>query len=204
MEDFFQSKNLLLKKVVEPIICRFFSDPSSSNDLLGKYNLAISCGFYLQPINTGPNQGYSYISSIDKQPGENDYFAYTILPSLNNSLSEFYQHQCGSPSSYPTGAQLKNYVENHEKGSGDSHYKNYSDSLNDNTDINKFNRDFYCSPNMSVSTCLIWFTQEVQNRINVILNSAAIHPCGNNKIVLDDGCNPFQINYAPNYLPCSN
>lgn len=97
------------------------------NDLVGH-----SCAVvYLRPtpatIDGGPNDGYSYLTSIS-DAGE---YSWVISNDIDNPQSTFYKAQCGnynflSNSGFISGANLDADDQRHEGGLINSHYAEYS------------------------------------------------------------------------------
>jgi len=109
------------------------SPPTSSGDAVGMFCLAERFTVRTAPqITTGPNTGYSYVSSVTNSDsnGPTAYY-WTISPDLQNTTSAFYQAQCGNfnaqtnPNGFISGANLNSNTIRHESGSGQSHYQNY-------------------------------------------------------------------------------
>jgi len=108
------------------------SPPTSSGDAVGKFCLAQR--FTVQTsaqISSGPNTGYSYVTSISNSDGNGPTAYYwTMSPDLQNTASTFYQAQCGNysqtnPNGFISGANLNANTVRHESGTIQSHYGNY-------------------------------------------------------------------------------
>jgi hypothetical protein len=108
------------------------SPPTSSGDAVGMFCLAERFNLQTSPqIASGPNTGYSYVTSISNSNsnGSTAYY-WTISPDLQNTTSTFYQAQCGNYSQtnlngFISGLNLNTNTVRHESGTVESHYGNY-------------------------------------------------------------------------------
>lgn len=107
--------------------------PVAAGDLVGAS--CVDQGFHpltAQITDSGPNNGYSYVTSISNQGGSiATAYYYIVAPSLQNSSSDFFKAQCGNynaatnPSGFISGVNLSTNTFRHEAGSVQSHYQNY-------------------------------------------------------------------------------
>ena len=113
------------------------SPPTSGGDAVGMFCLAEHFTVATAQVSGGPNNGYSYVSSVSPSDskGSTAYY-WTISPDLQNTASTFYQAQCGNynaqtnPNGFISGANLNSNTIRHESGSAQSHYQNYAIAQN--------------------------------------------------------------------------
>jgi hypothetical protein len=109
------------------------SPPTSSGDAVGKFCLAERFTVRTAPqITSGPNTGFSYVSSVTNSDSNGTTAYYWIMsPDLQTITSAFYKAQCGNfnaqthPNGFISGANLNANTTRHESGSVQSHYQNY-------------------------------------------------------------------------------
>ena len=90
------------------------------------YEVTGDGGLNYSPIDSGPNQGYSYVANISFSPC---YFHYEINPDLTNSQTTFSLHQYGA-CGYISWSNLNTQTNRHEAGQAGSHYSEYVAAIN--------------------------------------------------------------------------
>lgn len=102
-------------------------DPVGMFCLQQRFNLQTS-----GQISSGPNTGYSYVTSVSNSNSNGPTAYYWIIgPDLQSTSSTFYQAQCGNynaqtnPNGFISGANLNANTVRHESGTIQSHYENY-------------------------------------------------------------------------------
>jgi hypothetical protein len=166
---------------------------------------------YAEITDAGPNNGYGYVTSVSNSSGSSPTkFEYIVVSDLLGA-TQFYTAQCGTFSSSNTsgfiaGSQLKQNVFDHEQGAVLSHWTEYRDAQNNNSNnIGAVLEPIVGTPGMSGTT----YQQNLQNAGNAALSriSAAAHvePC--NGLVTCDSSQVCKtcgaINFAP-YQSCGN
>jgi hypothetical protein len=153
---------------------------------------------------SGPNNGYSYVTSISNMGSLNTAYYYTIVPSLMNTSSAFYQAQCGNynaatnPNGFISGANLLANTTRHESGTVQSHYENYVIAQNDPA----FNLGVNAESLVKFESLAAFendLNSDLQAAIGLIDNARKVEPCG---VQFDASC-VFQgnVNFAP-YQSC--
>jgi hypothetical protein len=158
--------------------------PVSSGDAIGMF--CLTQHFVVQTlgaISSGPNTGYSYVSSVSSSDasGSTAYY-YVIAPDAQNTSSTFYQAQCGNynaqtnPNGFISGANLLANTTRHESGTVQSHYENYvvaqglstnnlgtvAEAIVEKTDPNTLATDV---------------TSTLNGKLSTILTAAQVEPC---------------------------
>lgn len=179
-------------------------DPPQSGGILG-----VSCpqlpgqSWNTQTIGGGPNQGYTYLTSLTYSEG----FFYTITPQLLSTGSAFYTAQCGNynpttnPNGYISGALLLTNVAQHEGGTP-GHYGQYltaQGSASNNLGI--LAEATVTAPGANFSQTVQQTLTDAQSRIqSATISDAAL--CGGNATEVPPACtfNGY-VNYPP-YAAC--
>jgi hypothetical protein len=183
------------------------SPPQQTGDAVGMFCLAQYFSFNTAQISdNGPNNGYSYVTSISSKDASNNYTAYfyVISPDLENTSSAFYKAQCGNYSStaqtgFISGSNLLTDTIRHESGTVQSHYQQYV-VAQDNS-ANNLGTAAEATTGLEAAQALAnGLTTTLTGDRNTILSATQVQPCG---VQYDASCN-FQgcINFSP-YHSCS-
>ncbi|HEV2987440.1 MAG TPA: hypothetical protein VG759_03290, partial [Candidatus Angelobacter sp.] len=181
--------------------------PAQGGDAVGKFCLAQHASFNAAQIGDGgPNNGYSYVTSITNTDGSGaTSYYYTVAPDLQNTGSTFYMAQCGNynaqtnPNGFISGANLLANTTRHESGAVQSHYQNYVVAQNING-----NNVGSSAESFVELTGINAFATDVSNLLSqkssTILGAAQVEPCS----VQQNASCVFQgfINFAP-YQACN-
>ena len=183
------------------------SPPQQTGDAVGMFCLAQYFSFNTAQISdNGPNNGYSYVTSISSKDASNNYTAYfyVISPDLENTSSAFYKAQCGNYSStaqtgFISGSNLLTDAIRHESGTVQSHYQQYV-VAQDNSANNLGTVAEATTGLEAAQTLANGLTTTLTGDRNTILSATQVQPCG---VQYDASCN-FQgcINFSP-YHSCS-
>jgi hypothetical protein len=182
------------------------SPPQQSGDAVGIFCLAQYFSVNAATVSdNGPNNGYSYVSSISSSSGSSTtgYF-YVISPDLENTSSTFYLAQCGNynptaQTGFISGANLLADTKRHEAGTVQSHYENYT-VAQDNS-ANNLGTVAESKTGIESAQALANSVTSVLNQnVQTILTATQVQPCS---VQQDASCN-FQgcINFSP-YYSCS-
>jgi hypothetical protein len=165
--------------------------------------------FNFTAVSDGPNKGYQYVTSASNINGSMPTkFEYIVVSDLLNSSSAFYTHQCGdfsasNTSGFIAGSQLKQNVLDHEQGSVLSHWTEYKDAQNDNSNnIGTVLEAAIGAPGATDAT----FARRVGDAaLARIADAVVAEPCGG--LVTKDSSQSCAlcgtINYSP-YQSCGN
>jgi len=160
--------------------------PPIPNSALGESCLDQEFSINDQTIgDSGPNQGYHYITSISNTAsGVPTGYYYVISPDLSNTSSAFYQAQTGTynaqtnPNGYISGANLLADTTRHESGTVNSHYENYvvaqNNSSNNLGDLAEFQVG---PPSQSSTTFESTVKSTLTNAGNTIQSAFNVQPC---------------------------
>jgi hypothetical protein len=162
---------------------------------------------FTQIGDTGPNQGYWYVTSAsdsisDAVPPATT-FAWTISQQLDDPNSEFYKAQCGS-GGFISGSQLQANTVAHESGSANSHYSRYVAAQNNPANnVGTGLEAVVGPPSDTTSTSFSSRVELVGNaRQSQIVAATKEEPCGVSDVSLDENCVPHgSANYMP-YQSC--
>jgi len=138
--------------------------PYNASGVLGRGNLLLNFVTPgLTPVSGGPNSGYAFFAS---NVSLNDSFRYQINPDLENSGSEFSQHQFGA-CGFISWSNLLDNVTDHESGSAPtkSHYAQYVSSLGEN-DPGPYVEARVANPQANMTEFQNLTHSEVQSRLN--------------------------------------
>lgn len=144
---------------------------------------------------SGPNAGFSYLTSVTTQA----IYQWKIVPDLANTSSQFYQAQCGNynatthPNGLISGVNLAAGTQRHKTGIVSSHWANYK-SAQDNTSNNMgvFYEQEVAPPGNTMAGVL---NRDVPPKHSTILNAELVEPYAIN---LDQNGNFLgNINFPP-------
>ena len=114
--------------------------PPVNNGLVGFSCADMAYSFTFATISDGgPNNGYEYVTSASNASGGlPTKYEYIVVSDAFNTSSSFYTHQCGNYSAsnslgFIAGSQLKQNIFDHEQGSVLSHWTEYRDAQNNNS-----------------------------------------------------------------------
>ena len=100
------------------------SPPSGAEGTFGQSAYVFNYSFTYSTPNTGPNAGYTYITSFTDASA----YIYELNPGLTNPNDPFYTHQYGN-CGIPSVSQIVAAVQAHEYASTPSHYSEISVAL---------------------------------------------------------------------------
>ncbi len=103
------------------------SPPSGAEGTYGQSAYAYVWSFTSAAINSGPNTGYSYISTLT----DTSKYIYELNPGLTNPQDPFYTHQYGR-CGIPSVSQIVSAVQTHEYAGNPSHYSEIAAALSSN------------------------------------------------------------------------
>lgn len=184
------------------------SPPSQAGDATGKYCLVQYYTFNPATVGDGgPNNGYSYVTSITNSQGASTTGYYWVIsPDLENTTSSFYQAQCGNynpatNTGFISGANLATNTIRHESDPAvQSHYAEYKTAQNAPSNNLGSVAEVQVAP-PSGASAFVQNTKDILNaRWTAILTATQMEPCGVN---YDANC-IFQggTNFPPYQLPC--
>jgi hypothetical protein len=181
--------------------------PTAQNNELGMFLLCIRYSWVSQPVGSGPNQGYRYLSAVSDSKSDavppQTTFAWTITPQLDDPSSDFYRAQCGRDG-YISGAQLRANTITHESGTRNSHYSRYVAAQNNPANNIKTGLEgIVARPGETEDSLKTRIATAAKPRIDNIIAAAQQEPCGVSDVTLDENCQDHgAINFMP-YKPCS-
>ncbi len=181
----------------------------SKKETLGRALTCLRYSWNFGSPNSGPNQGYRYITDVNDTTTDNSVnpkettFAWTITPQLEDPTSEFYRAQCGRDG-FISGAQLLTNVVGHESGAKNSHYSRYVEAQNKQSNNIKAGLEAIVGPSTETEDA---FKDRVKaegdGRLSRIKAASEEEPCGESNVRKDENCKEYGvINYTP-YQPCS-
>jgi hypothetical protein len=182
--------------------------PPQPNSKEGFSCADLAFSFNFSTVNdSGPNNGYEYVTSASDQSGNSPTkFEYIVVSDVL-STTTFYNAQCGDFSSsnssgFIAGSQLKQNIFNHEQGSTLSHWTEYRDAQNNSSNNIGVALESATAPPGSTGNS---FAQNAGSAaLNRIAQAVTVEPCGG--LVINDSSQACKvcgtINYSP-YQACN-
>ncbi len=164
------------------------SPPDTSEGSLGRSAVLTLFRVNTSPsITSGPNTGYSYVTSLDTSGFK---WIYELNPGIDNPNDDFAQHQYGA-CGIPSLSDIVNAVLAHENGAQNSHYAEASAQLASGNPGTSAEQSIG-APGTDPQTLANSVTGSVQQEFAAIASAAAAEPPTNL---------PGGINYPP-YRTC--
>lgn len=156
--------------------------PPASGSIEGYSCADLAFSFNYATISDGgPNNGYEYVTSASDASGSSPtQFQYIVVSDLASGTA-FYNAQCGNfsasdSSGFIAGAQLQQNVQNHEAGSVLSHWTEYRDAQNNNSNnIGVALESATAPPGSTGSSFALTAGNAALGRIH---NAVTVEPCG--------------------------
>jgi hypothetical protein len=179
--------------------------PPVTNSFLGLSCLTAPSSFNDAAVSdSGPNQGYHYVTSVSSSfQGTPTGYYYVISSDLSNTSSAFYKAQTGTynkqtnPNGYISGSNLLTDATRHESGTVNSHYQNYVAAQNNpQYNLGVVGEAETGSPNLSTANFRTQVNNDLNSAKDSVQTSTALQPCNSQYVYYDATCT-FQgyINY---------